>query len=215
MGGSRYPGYDVLAKRHTPSWNEQTRRVIDRRLAVPRDPRFFTEAEFAVLAAVCDRILPQPSGRPPIPVAALIDDKMHENAGDGFRNAKMPPMGEAWRRGLRALEGEARRAHGVGFPRLDAAEKDALLRRLEKGEIDSPALGGMPGPMFFKERLLRDVTHAYYAHPTAWNEIGWGGPASPRGYVRMGPNRRDPWEAAEAKGGGDEEAVRRENRRVG
>jgi hypothetical protein len=31
----------------------------------------------------------------------------------------------------------------------------------------------------------------------------------------MGFNRRDPWEAAEAKGDGDEEAARRENRRVG
>ena len=37
--------------------------------------------------------------------------------------------------------------------------------------------------------------------PTAWNEIGFGGPASPRGYVRMGLDRRDPWEAVEATPG--------------
>ena len=37
--------------------------------------------------------------------------------------------------------------------------------------------------------------------PTAWSEIGWGGPASPRGYVRMDFDERDPWEAAEAKDG--------------
>jgi hypothetical protein len=37
----------------------------------------------------------------------------------------------------------------------------------------------------------------YYAHPQAWDEIGFGGPASPRGYVRMGFNRYDPWEAVE------------------
>ncbi|MGH6677602.1 MAG: gluconate 2-dehydrogenase subunit 3 family protein, partial [Bradyrhizobium sp.] len=36
-----------------------------------------------------------------------------------------------------------------------------------------------------------------YAHPAAWSEIGFGGPASPRGYVRLGANRRDEWEAAE------------------
>ena len=42
----RYPGYDVLAKRTTPSWNAQTRRVVDQRLAVPREPRFFTADEF-------------------------------------------------------------------------------------------------------------------------------------------------------------------------
>ena len=49
--------------------------------------------------------------------------------------------------------------------------------------------------------------------PTAWSEIGWGGPASPRGYVRLDFNERDPWEAAEA-GGGDEASVRRINRHV-
>ncbi len=39
---NRYPGYDVLAKRIGPSWNEQTRRVITRRLAIGGEPRFFT-----------------------------------------------------------------------------------------------------------------------------------------------------------------------------
>jgi len=66
---------------------------------------------------------------------------------------------------------------------------------------------------FFEQRLLHDIVVAYWSHPTAWNEIGWGGPASPRGYVRMGLDRRDPWEAVEAKPG-QEEVVRRQNRRV-
>jgi hypothetical protein len=47
--------------------------------------------------------------------------------------------------------------------------------------------------------VIPDITHAYYAHPTAWNEIGFGGPASPRGYARMGLDRRDPWEAPRAQ----------------
>ena len=29
-----FPDYDVLAKRNTPSWNAQTREVVDRRLAI-------------------------------------------------------------------------------------------------------------------------------------------------------------------------------------
>ena len=44
--------------------------------------------------------------------------------------------------------------------------------------------------------MIHDIVTAYYAHPTAWNEIGWAGPASPRGYVRLDANKHDPWEAA-------------------
>ena len=71
----------------------------------------------------------------------------------------------------------------------------------------------MPSDTFFKARLARDIVIAYYSHPVAWNEIGWGGPASPRGYVRMDYDERDPWEAAEVRDG-DIEAARRKNNRV-
>ncbi|HEX7969873.1 MAG TPA: gluconate 2-dehydrogenase subunit 3 family protein [Stellaceae bacterium] len=210
----RYPGYNVLAKRHTPSWNEQTRRVIDARLALPREPRFLSDEEFATLAAISARLVPQPADRPPIPVAALVDHKLHIDAADGYRQAALPPLREAWRRGLRALDREARDTHDRPFHRLDAPKQDALLRQAQQGRLRGPAWEGMPCDLFFSHRMLRDIVLAYYAHPTSWNEIGFGGPASPRGYVRMGFNRRDPWEAAEAHGG-DEEAVRRENQRVG
>ena len=59
----RFPGYDVLAKRHTPSWNEKTRQVIDERLALPREPRYLSQEEWLVLEAICERIVPQPRAR--------------------------------------------------------------------------------------------------------------------------------------------------------
>ena len=210
----RYPGYDVLAKWDTPSWNDPTRAVVEARLSVPDEPRYFTEEEWTTLSAVCKRIVPQPSDRPPIPVAALVDSKLHTDARDGYRFAKLPRMQEAWKRGLRALDEEARQAHGIAFHELSAECQDALLRRAERGDLHHPSWGGMPPALFFRARLLRDVVQAYYSHPTAWSEIGFGGPASPRGYVRMGFARRDPWEAAEVKGG-DVERVRRINKRVG
>ncbi|HWB50039.1 MAG TPA: gluconate 2-dehydrogenase subunit 3 family protein [Stellaceae bacterium] len=209
----RFPGYDVLAKRHTPSWNAKTRQVIDERLALPRAPRFLSPAEFATLAALCNRIVPQPANRPPVPVAALVDDKLYENRRDGHRDHRLPPAREAWRRGLAGIAAEARRRHSVGFETLDAAEQDALLRAMQDGDIAGD-WGGMRPAMFFAKRLLLDIVTAYYGHPTAWNEIGFGGPASPRGYVRMDFDRRDPWEAAEAKPG-EEAAARSENARIG
>ena len=48
----RYPGYDVLNKRNSQSWNEQTRRVLDARLAIdPNQHCFFTEEEWPTIRA--------------------------------------------------------------------------------------------------------------------------------------------------------------------
>lgn len=209
----RFPGYDVLAKRYSLSWNEKTRQVIDQRLAVPREPRFLTVDAFRTLEAICDRIVPQPAERPPVPLAALIDAKLHENKIDGYRDHRLPPLREAWRRGIAGIEAEARHRHSVAFAALDAAERDALLRAVQEGNIAAD-WGGMPPAVFFAKHLLFDIVTQYYGHPTAWSEIGFGGPASPRGYVRMDFDRRDPWEAAEAKPGEEVEA-RRANAHVG
>lgn len=210
----RYPGYDVLAKRDTPSWNAQTRQVVDARLAVHPGPRFFTPGEWSTVQAACARILPQPSDRPDIPIAAYIDQKLHQDRRDGHRRADLPPQREAWRRGMAALDAEAQGAHGRRFHALAPFDQDALLKAMQAGDLHHPAWAGMPPQHFFIERLIADATHAYYAHPTAWNEIGFGGPASPRGYVRMGLGRRDPWEAAEAHGD-DHAGAEAKNRRVG
>jgi Gluconate 2-dehydrogenase subunit 3 len=210
----RFPGYDVLSKRLTPSWNKKTRDVVTRRLSVGSEPKFFTQEEFRTVIAIAARIVPQPPTRPPVPVAALVDNKLHERRSDGYRQAGMPPEPEAWRLGLRALDIEASAAFGKPFLELDGGQQDALLARMQKGALHDPAWTGMQPDVFFKMRMARDIVHAYYAHPTAWSEIGWGGPASPRGYVRMDFNERDPWEAAEIRDG-DLTTAKRKNRRVG
>ncbi len=209
---SRYPGYDVMSKQWSPSWNEITRKVIEARLNVPREPRFFSQAEWQTLQAVCARVMPQPAGGPTIPLAAHVDAKITEKHEDGYRYASLPEQGQAWRQGLAALDHEAE-AQGGRFHTLPAEQQDALLARMQRGELTSEAWGGMPCKPFFEHRVLADITHAYYAHPIAWNEIGFGGPASPRGYVRMQLDRRDPWEAAEAHPGEAAQA-RKDNGRV-
>jgi hypothetical protein len=212
----RYPGYDVLNKRNSASWNDQTRAVIDERMAIDPDKHeFFTEDEWPTLRAICARIVPQPPDRThPAPIAAMVDEKLHANSGDGYRDARLPPMREAWRRGLAAIDAEAKTRYGRRFHELTALLQDDLLKAVQDGDVSKQEWRDVSAKVFFKKRLLHDIVSTYYAHPAAWSEIGFGGPASPRGYVRMNFDRRDPWEAAEGKPGREAQA-RAENARVG
>jgi gluconate 2-dehydrogenase subunit 3-like protein len=191
---AREPAYDVLAKWSSPSYDAVTRAVIARRLDTPPPRRFFTAAQFEVLEAACARLLATAPGGPPI--ASAIDDDLHAGRGEGFRRPHMPPARLAWRIGLDGLDAETRDRHdGTGFAALDGAAQDAMLHALQRGDVDRSRFPGLAARRFFTDVLLKAVVGHYYSRPEAWNEIGFGGPASPRGYVRIGLDRRDPWEA--------------------
>ncbi|CAL8480593.1 gluconate 2-dehydrogenase subunit 3 family protein [Caballeronia sp. S22] len=210
----RYPGYDVLMKRDTPSWDDVTREVIDERLATPKEPRFFDAVQWKAMCALCECIVPQDVTREPVPLPELLDAKLMKGVGDGYRDARLPSMPDAWRIGLAALDAESRARHdGLPFASIDVNARHALVQDMQHGKIHDEAWQRMPPDLFFKERVLHDICGAYYSHPHAWSEIGFGGPANPRGYVRMVFDRRDPWEAAEAAPGHEQEA-QKENRRV-
>jgi hypothetical protein len=215
---TRYPGYDVLAKRDTPSWDSITRQVVEARLATPLQPRFLDQAQWSAMVALCDGVVAQAADRPAVPVAAMLDACLFENQGEGWRDARMPPLRDAWRIGLAALDSESRAAHGVVLAQLEPAQLTALIGAMQRGELYGAEWCGIPPALFFSERVLHDLYGAYYSHPAAWSEIGFGGPANPRGYVRLYKDRRDPWEAIEvavdadaderARASGENERVR-------
>lgn len=192
-----YSGYDVLDKWDSPSWNEQTRSAIGQRLDQVPERRFLTENEWSLLQAIVDRLLPQPDREEPVPIVPWIDALLHHNHTPGFRYADMPPMRDAWRQGLKAIAAEARERFGREFLQISPCDQDELLRDVELNRVDSRFWGNLPAGGFFKHHLLKEVVGIYYSHPTAWSEIGYGGPASPRGYARLGFDERDPWEAEE------------------
>jgi hypothetical protein len=192
---SPYRAYDVLDKWDTPSWDHQTRDVIHRRLSAVPQRRFFSEPEWRTLEAVVARLLPQPERANPIPITPWIDEKLQRNQGDGFRYDDMPPLDEAWRLGLAGIEQESEQRFGHAFPSLASAQQDAVLRAVQQGETTGAIWERLPPRRFFATVLLKEVVAEYYSHPDAWSEVGFGGPASPRGYVRLGLDEQDPWEA--------------------
>jgi hypothetical protein len=194
----RYRGYDVLDKWSSPSFDTLTRGVLRQRLHCLPERRFFTEDEWALVEAISARLAPRPEGGGQIPITPWIDADLHANRGQGFRAPDMPPLQLAWRLGLAGFAAEVEARWGRPFQELSPQEQDTQLRRVQAGEIDK-RLWRVPAERFFDD-LLKAVVGAYYAHPAAWSEMGFGGPASPRGYVRLGLDEHDPWEAKELKG---------------
>jgi hypothetical protein len=192
-----YLTYDVLDKWDSPSWNDQTRRAIRQRLEKVPERRYLSAEEWRLLEAIVGRLVPQPDRDEPVPIVPWIDALLDLNQTPGYRYADMPPMRDAWRQGLKAISAEARNRHGTDFTQLPGEEQDELLRDIENNRVDSRYWGNLPPGGFFKHHLLKEVVGIYYSHPDAWSEIGYGGPASPRGYARLGPDERDPWEAEE------------------
>ena len=200
VGGSRAPyrSYDVLDKWGSASWDDATREVVRRRLNEIPERRFFTIDEWELLEAICDHFVPQPDRpRGRVPIVPWIDQKLERDERDGYRYADMPPMREAWRFGLRGIAEEAQLRHGRRFVDLSTEDQRRILTAIEAGEVLSPVWANLPVSRFFTGTLLKSVVAEYYAHPAAWSEAGFGGPASPRGYVRHGEGERDPWEAEE------------------
>ncbi|WP_065846113.1 gluconate 2-dehydrogenase subunit 3 family protein [Sphingobium sp. Ndbn-10] len=193
----RFSSYDVLAKTDSESWDAITRRIIAERIGLAERQDVLTDRQRLTLRAVIDRVTPQPEGRPPVNAAAILLEKIASEEGDGYRHHRLPPLRVAWLRGLDAIEAEARARQGRAFDTLDGEQQDELLRMIEAGEAHDPAWSDMPPDIFFIWRLIPDIVAAYWSHPSAWSAMGFGGPASPRGYVRLDADRRDPWEGAE------------------
>jgi hypothetical protein len=194
----RFPDYDVLATRDSPSWNDKTREVIDERLALEVPDGVLTATQLATLRIVVRRICSDPPGRPPTTTLAMIVGKIADDASTGFRPAGLPRTTDAWRRGLDALEAEARARYGVAFGALTGTNADIVLRLVSLGDVAAREWQNLSPRQFWQWRLLPDCVAAHWSQPSLWSAMGFGGPAAPRGYVRTGLDRRDPWEAIEA-----------------
>jgi hypothetical protein len=190
--GDRFPGFDVLGQVDT--WDPVTAGVVLERLAPPSPLRFFSTREEAVGRALVDQLLDQ-RDEPRVPVLEVIDARLTEARTDGWRYADMPDDGQAWRDSLGALDRDATDRYGEGFAELDWARQAERVGAVQRaGEAD---WHGMRSARVWS-LWTRYAASAFYAHPWAWNEIGFGGPAYPRGYKNLGLDRREPWEVPDS-----------------
>ena len=187
----RYPDFDVLEQ--AGHWDEVTRRVVLARVREVPPIRFFTAAEARTLRVFCDVVTAQDS-EPRVPVLEMVDDKLHAGRLDGFQHAGLPDDRDVWRLAARGLDEQARARGAEHFAAASPDQRTAIVTALHGGDLHDGVWADLPAAKAFGV-LMRAVLSAFYSHPWAWNEIGFGGPAYPRGYMRLAG--RDPHERPE------------------
>jgi hypothetical protein len=200
----RYPDYDVLEQ--APHWDEVTRELVERRAGEVPELRFFGPGEARTLAAFCDVVLHQ-DAEPRVPVLAMVDEKLHEGRLDGFRYDDMPDDAETWKRVAAGLDEVARERGAETFADADDELRHAICTDFADGELEGGTWADLPCSKAWSV-VMRSVLAEFYSHPWAWNEIGYGGPAYPRGYMRLAQGEREPHEGEEVGGEDPARAVR-------
>jgi hypothetical protein len=184
----RFPGFDAVAQ--SDAWDDVTRAVVLDRLYRPPTVTFFSPHEEVVARALLDRLLAQERD-PRVPLVELIDARLAVNDGDGYRYGDMPEDGDAWRRSLIGVDQDASARFATPFARLSVGDQHVVIQAVQDC---TSSWHGMPAARVFG-LWMRYACTAYYSHPWAWTEIGFGGPAYPRGYKNIGLDRREPWES--------------------
>jgi hypothetical protein len=196
-----YPGFSTLSQQGY--WDAATRRKVLERVHEVPPIRFFTPEEARLMEAIAAHVLPQDDRLPArrIPIVPRIDERLHKGRTAGYRFAKMPPDGDAYRLGFQAIEQMAQKSHARAFLELGWGEQDALLKTIHDAKPKEGAAEiwqKMPIHRYWA-LVVQDCVEAYYSHPWAWDEIGFGGPAYPRAYMRLEHGEPEPWEVEEQR----------------
>lgn len=195
-----YPGFRTLDQQKY--WDAATRSLVLDRVTRSIPIRFFTPAEAVTMEAVVDRILPQEDRSPEHRIAILpvMDERLFVNRIAGYRYIDMPSDQEAYRLAARAFEQMAQILHHTAFHQLATLEQEHILESIHHAKpLAAQELWSQMNIGRFWGMLVGDCCAAYYAHPWAWDEIGFGGPAYPRGYMRLEEGEPEPWEVDEVR----------------
>ncbi len=179
--------------------------VVLARVGRPPDIRFFTPDEQAIANALCDQLLDQ-HGERSVPVVNMIDSRLAERQTDGWRYVDMPEDGQAWRDTLAALDSDAQDLSGVSFSSANLEQQAKIIQAVQ--DLGSDDWHGLNAKRVWS-LWTRYACTAYFAHPSAWNEMGFPGPAYPRGYKNAGIDTREPFEVPDARPGDDPARSRR------
>jgi hypothetical protein len=188
----RFPGFDVLSE--VPHWDAATADVVTSRIGAFPDRRFFTDTEQACAAALLDQLTGQCDEPLGVPVLEMVDARLAAGETDGWHYADMPEDGQAWRDTLGYLDKDAHARCGTSFAEAPERDQAAIIQAVQ----DATEWHGLNAPRVWS-LWTRYACTALYSHPYAWSEMGFPGPAYPRGYKNAGVGKLEPFEVQDRR----------------
>lgn len=195
-----YAAFSTLSQQSF--WDAATRKVIIERVDNQPVLRFFNADEARFWTAVFDHLIPQTDRilERKIPILPTLDERLRLNRTPGYRFEDMPHDRDAYRLGFDAIQQDAQHQYGAEFLALPHLQQDLVLKAIHDGKPEAAAeVWKRMSVHRFWQLMMGDAIDAYYAHPWAWDEIGFGGPAYPRAYIRLERGEAEPWEVKEQR----------------
>jgi hypothetical protein len=175
-----------------------TAEVVLARTGPPAAVKFFTGSAEPCARALLNLLTGQDEqdGEQAVPVLEMVDSRLAAGETDGWRYADMPEDGQAWRDTLAYLDEDADQRCGTPFADAPKTDQLALIQAVQ--DLKSADWHGLPAAHVWS-LWTRYACTAFYAHPFGWAEIGFPGPAYPRGYKNAGAGKLEPFEVGDAQ----------------
>lgn len=190
-----YPSFDVLHEQE--HWDPHTREIVNQRLRTESfyPHHFLNTLEAEYLSRLCSILLDEERYEVIAYVVHHFDSVLKADIGESQRKVGVPKQSELIRTGLDRLDKVCIERYRTTFAGLEKGDQEQLVSDWMNGKVSS-----LSGSEAFPVTEFMNIIHnesvaAYYSHPSIWSEIGYAGPAYPRGYIRSEFGLTDPWEA--------------------
>lgn len=191
---SHYPSYNVMEQKD--HWDHHTQEIVTDRLVQKQQYQLLTDVEVEIIRSLCTHLIHDQRADIIQYVIRHIDQFISSNVGESQRKPGIPPAPQLIRDGIQAIDQLSMQRHMDHYFHLSIADQTAILSEISQAKNHNPVdVWGIIPPKELFNMLLKLTTEAYYSHPVIWSEIGYAGPAYPRGYVRTQGGHLDPWEA--------------------
>jgi hypothetical protein len=188
---SYYPSYDVLTERE--NWDSVTQNVITDRTNPARE-NYFSPEDKELLINLLPYLFPSHLGELSIDVITLFENRCANGKVVGY------PLGSKLKKlqiihlGLENMQKQLYTQYETSFSNLTEDMKKKFIEDIQQN-IGYLNIWEQVNPSLFFKTLMKELVQLVYSDPSIWSDIGYGGPAYPRGYYAFGPEQFDSWEA--------------------